>query len=147
MSTSGNAVLTISGDVSLYLDATSSAFSNSGNARISISSGSSLTIYVNGSVSVSGNGLVNNNGTSSPMTFQLYGTSTATSLAITGNGSTTGIIDMPSAHVAVSGNGDIYGSVIANTFSASGNGGFHYDENLASSGPSNGYKLRWARRV
>ena len=58
-----------------------------------------------------------------------------------------GIIDAPQANMVVSGNGNIYGAVIANAFIAKGNAGFHYDENLATNGPMTSYKLGWTRRA
>ncbi len=146
ISTSGSSNLRISGNVTLYLTGTSS-IANSGTSGITINSGSSLTVYFDGSISVSGNGFVNNNGSANPTTFQMYGTSTATSITISGNGNTSGVISAPNANIVVSGNGDIYGSVIANSFTGSGNGGFHYDENLATTGPASFYKLRWVRRT
>ena len=144
ISTSGNSVLTINGDVVIYLTSTNS-LSNTGNSNIRINSGSSLTIYTAGNVSISGNGIVNNNTSANPLSFKLYGTPTNTAINISGNGDISGVINAPQAQVTVTGNGNIFGAVSADTYTSTGNGGFHYDENLANNGPIGFYKLGWTR--
>ncbi len=146
ITTSDNATVTISGNVSLYLTGTTS-LSSTGNSGININSGSSLTVYVDGSVALSASGFANDNGSANPGSFQLHGTPSATSVAISGNGDISGIINTPQADVSISGNNDFYGSIIANSLTASGNANIHYDEALPLSGPSPIYKLLWTRRT
>lgn len=148
ISLSGNNVLTINGDVEIYLTGSgASSLSTSGNGRIVINSGSTLKIYADRNISISGNGIVNNNNTQGASTLQIYGTSTAASVSISGNGALIGVVNAPSAAVTVSGNGGVYGSVIARQFTMSGNGGIHYDEALAESGLSSGSRLKWYRKI
>ena len=122
---SGNAKLTINGDVTIYV----SDLSISANAFIDIASGGSLTIYFTNSLSIGGNGIMNNNQT--PSDLLIYGTQTAANISISGNGDLYGAIYAPEADISVTGNGDIYGSLAGNTVTISGNGDVHYDEALA----------------
>ena len=133
---SGNATGTISGDVTLHVTGN---LSISGNGKLIIPAGSSLKIYASGTVSISGNGISNNTGF--PKNLQIYGTSTCSSLSISGNGNLYGAIYAPVAAVSVTGNGDIYGSAIGRTINISGNGNLHYDEDLQSVGPCSDLKL------
>lgn len=96
-------------------------------------------------MSISGNGIMNSG---IPEKLQIYGLPTCTSISMTGNGSTTGVVYAPSAGVNISGNATVYGAVVANvvTLNGSSNAALHYDENLAN-GPSDGLQLRWLRQV
>ncbi len=137
LSLSGNSTLTILGDVTLVLTAPSgsSALSMAGNAQIIIPSGSSLTIYTEGDVNIAGKGLTNNNTQS--VSFQLWGTNQSVagqSIQVAGNGALRGIVYAPNSNVKINGNGDVMGSVVANTITLVGNAAFHYDEALANFG-------------
>lgn len=140
---SGNATGTINGNVTLYVTGN---ISISGNASMDIASGGSLTIYASGSVSITGNGISNN--TSYPGNLQIYGTSTCSSISVSGNGDLYGAIYAPRATVSVTGNGDIFGSVIGRTINISGNGDIHYDEALQNVGPVSTLKLlHWEQKL
>lgn len=148
ISLSGNANLTVASNVTIHLTSTTTAFSNSGNGRITIASGGSLTIYSDGDISISGNGVVNNNsGQLAPLMFQIKGSSTCDSVSLSGNGDITGLINTPYAAVTNTGNGEVYGGVICNTYVSAGNGKVHYDQQLGSGGPTAGAQLTWTRRV
>jgi hypothetical protein len=134
MALSGAETLTILGDVTLVLTAGSgvAAISVSGNAAISIPDGSSLTVYAEGDVKIAGKGLGNAN--NQPISCQIWGTNVAPSgqkLEITGNGALKTVIYAPRGDVTIYGNGDIMGSIVANTITLVGNAAFHYDEALA----------------
>ncbi|MGH7198556.1 MAG: DUF7305 domain-containing protein, partial [Candidatus Omnitrophota bacterium] len=109
--------------------------------------GSSLMIYNEGNASLSGNGIVNTNGSVNPLAVQYYGTTSSTAFNISGNGSFSGVVYAPQAQVTLSGNGAFYGAVVADAVTISGNGGFHYDVNLQTNGPSQGRRLLWMRRL
>jgi Tfp pilus assembly protein PilX len=140
---SGNStnVLTITGDVVLYItaDEGEDAISVGGSASIAIDPGASLIIYTKGDVDIGGNGVLNGGTTAAtanqPKNFQLWGTSTSTSplqdISIKGNGVLSGIVYAPNGTVDIVGNGDVMGSVVANDITLTGNANFHYDESLA----------------
>jgi len=124
---SGNSKAYINGDVTFYVDGKTSI---SGNGRLIINPGASLRIYASGKVTISGNGIVNN--TALPANLLIFGTSTCTSVSVSGNGDLYGAVYAPKASVSVTGNGDIYGSVVGKTVKISGNGNVHYDEALGA---------------
>lgn len=124
---SGNADGYINGNVTLYIDGN---ISISGNGKLTILSGGSLKIYVSGTASISGNGIANLNSNPKPKDFILYGTSSCTSISISGNGNLYGAIYAPKATASITGNGNIYGSIIGKTISIPGNGNVLYDEDL-----------------
>lgn len=142
VSLSGNSskILTILGDVTLILTATSgNAMSLTGNASIAIPAGSSLTLYSSADLAIGGNGVANAN--NQPKTFVVYGTATDTdgysstteqTIDIKGNGALKGVVYAPNATVNVNGNGDVMGSVVAGKVRLTGNANFHYDESLAN---------------
>ena len=126
----------------------------SGKAELNIATGASLKLYTAGNISLTGQGV--NNGTRAPrakgesedmkpieaqqpIMFQVWGTAEDTdgndktyhqSIKVSGNGAFSGVIYAPNADVDCNGNGEILGSVVANTIKMTGNGVFHYDESL-----------------
>ncbi len=142
----GSKTLTVLGDVTLVLTATTgSALSVTGNAAIIVPVGSSLTVYVEGDCLLAGNGL--GNGNIRPGTCQLWGTSTSAagqSIQVAGNGALKAVIYGPNADVKINGNGDIMGAVVGRTVTFTGNANFHYDESLANFGDNTPFGLsRW----
>lgn len=129
VSVSGNATLTICGDVTLYLTG-SESLKISGNGKVVVSEGASLTVYADGTCLLSGNGVVNQ--TSLPENFLIYSTyaDSGEGVKISGNGNVYGAIYAPDTTVKVSGNGDLYGALVGNDVTISGNGDVHYDEAL-----------------
>lgn len=128
----GSKTLTILGDVTLILTATTgSALDVTGNASIIIPAGSSLTVYVEAGLKIAGNGVANGN--HRPVTCRIYGTSTSgQSIHVAGNGALKAVVYAPHADVQVNGNGDIMGAVVGATITFTGNAAFHYDESLAA---------------
>ncbi len=136
ISLSGNATGNISGNVTLYVTGN---ISISGNATLNVLAGGSLTIYASGTVSISGNGITNN--TLLPKNLIIYGTSTCSSVSISGNGNLYGAIYAPNANASITGNGNIYGSIVNSSMTDSGNGSIHYDEALQNVGTSSSLRL------
>jgi hypothetical protein len=131
----------ISGNVRIYLT-DSTSIHLTGNNSIRITPGSSLKIYAAGSVAAAGNGIVNTNGT--PITCQLYGLPTCTSVKITGNGEWVGTAYAPQAAVELKGGGNsgyMSGAIVADTITFTGTTAFHYDEALGKYGPGSGYNM------
>jgi Tfp pilus assembly protein PilX len=146
VSLNGKQTLTILGDVTLVLTATTgSALDVTGNAAIIIPEGSSLTVYVEADFKVAGNGL--GNGNNRPGTCKIWGTSTSAagqSIQLAGNGALKAVVYAPNADVKINGNGDIMGSLVGNTISFTGNAAFHYDESLANEGGNTPFGVsRW----
>lgn len=142
----GNKTLTILGDVTLVLTAsTGSALDVTGNASIIIPDGSSLVVYVEGNAKVAGNGLANAN--RRPVSCQIWGTSTSPAgqtIQIAGNGALQSVIYAPNATTTINGNGDIMGAVVARDITFTGNAAFHYDESLANFGDNTPFGIsRW----
>lgn len=128
---SGNAVLYVPGDVRL-----------TGQAVITIPPGCSLKLYVGGTTDIGGQGIVNAAGNAT--NFYYYGLNSNTSLSLAGNGTFTGVVYAPNANFTVVGNGDLVGAVVCKTAQLTGNGSFHYDENLAKVGPKRGFTpINW----
>jgi hypothetical protein len=114
----------------------------SGNDLIEIAPGGSLEIFMSGaSASFAGNATWNENG--SALNLQYWGLPGNTSVSISGNGSFTGTIYAPSAHLTLNGGGkdnyDFVGASISQTVSMNGKVQFHYDEALERLGPDRGY--------
>lgn len=129
---SGNAKVTLSGTVKLYLTS-SSSLSVTGNAKIIIPSGAKLLVYTDGTCNIAGNGFVNQ--ANLPENTQIYSTYTgANGINFSGNSNLHAAIYAPGTNIAASGNADIFGSIIGKTVTVSGNGNIHYDEALQNLG-------------
>lgn len=131
----GNDQLTISNKVVIYLQnhLAATAVSIGGNALIQITNGTgNLTIYTNGNMSVGGNGMANGN--TNATSCLIYGTNTGSGQTITmnGNATTVAAINAPNADFSITGNGEVWGSVVARNISLNGNAAFRYDEALLS---------------
>jgi hypothetical protein len=105
-------------------------FTVQGNGYIKIMPGASLTLYVGGRAVISGCGVVNANGR--PSTFSYIGLPGNKSITYTGASAFYGTINAPQADVTLSGNAEIFGAVICNTYTSSGRARVHYDTALAA---------------
>jgi hypothetical protein len=123
MVVSGNATLVVDGMLNVTLG-----------GNITILPGASLTLYVGGAGYISGSGGINQSG--KPANFTYYGLPTSTNLTLSGSAPFVGTINAPQATLTASGTGGIYGAAIVKSYIASGGSGFHYDESLATSGPT-----------
>ena len=132
MYVNGNAALYVTGEVLMQ---------GSGNtsSQIIIGPSGSLTLYVGGASAVFTQ--VNNQGNAK--TFSYYGLPANTSVSFGGNAALIGTIYCPNADFTIGGGGnDVYdfeGSIMSKTIKMNGHYNFHFDENLARSGPSRGY--------
>ena len=133
---SGQSVVRIAGAVTMYI---SGDFQMSGQSEIIIEPTASLTLYVSGSFDMSGQGIINQ--ANKPANLLVYGTSTCTSVKLSGQADFYGGVYAPMALGHFTGQADIFGSVITDTFFASGQGSIHFDENLLNLGPVTKFKL------
>jgi hypothetical protein len=137
-----------------------------------------VEIYTAGNIDVTGKGLGNiytksstvttvdkkgNTSTSTvsteipgtPLSLQIYGTSTSTTTAqtidIKGNAMLSAVVHAPNADLTVGGGGsdsiDILGSFVCNSIKMNGHTNFHYDESLAKVGGSNPYRINLWREL
>ena len=134
MYVNGNAMLYVTGDILMQ-----------SKAQIIIASGSKLSIYAGVADPAASTSAtftqVNNQGYAK--TFNYYGLPSNNAVSFGGNASLIGTIYCPNAEFTIGGGGnDVYdfeGSVIAKTIKVNGHYRFHFDEDLARSGPSFGY--------
>ena len=125
LSLTGNSEMAVVGNCTLYVNG---GVSTTGNGTIYIAPGANLTMYVNGTISITGNGIVNASQYANDCT--VYGMPGCTTVKLAGNGNFIGTVYSPDADDTVSGNGDVIGSMSGNSITFSGNGSFHYDQQL-----------------
>jgi hypothetical protein len=92
-----------------------------------------VTFYCDDDASFTGNGYANLNNTAD--TLQIFGISGsggngAHTMKIAGIGNFVGLVNAPTYYIDIVGNGSFVGCVIGYNAKLSGNGGFHYDEDL-----------------
>jgi hypothetical protein len=96
-------------------------------------------------LSISGQGIANPTLIANNFQINYGGTGT---MSIAGKGSEYAIVDAPNAAMAVAGNGDFFGRIVARTIDYGGNGKFHFDKNSALGPQSNGgYQLISMREI
>ncbi|MDD2764526.1 MAG: hypothetical protein PHE83_11185 [Opitutaceae bacterium] len=147
VSLSDDDTLTIQGDVTLIITAAPGhrAIAITGRAGIVIPAGASLTLYVAGDVLIAGQGLANAN--AAPVSCLLWGTNQTEDgqkLQLAGKGALKVALYAPVGEVTINGNGDMMGSVVADTITLTGNAAFHYDESLGVYGVNMPYGVaKW----
>ena len=125
--------LTLNGTVRIYLtDSHSLTISGGGSLAVN----GQLELYTTGDCNVGGNGIVNDSELPSNLivysTYETAGESDGFTLS--GNAAFYGAVYAPNANLKVSGDGDIYGSLVGKTAAVTGNGDIHYDEALQDLG-------------
>lgn len=136
ISLSSKSILTISGGSQLYVG---NDFSITSQAQVV--TGPDVSIYIGGSGNFAGQGIINTSGL--PGDLSIYGLDSAASLSFSGGSNFYGTIYAPASDVFIGGTADFFGAVAADNVSISGNTGFHYDEALSTTGPSNGYDIAY----
>ena len=156
-STNSNSVVTIQGNVTLYVNGN---FSMNSNSEIKLASGAKLTIYVTGNFTLDSNTQINNNtdldNQRIPSNLMIYSNAQSASdtdykLSLNSNSGFRGVVYAPGTAVEINSNAHIYGSVRGSFVSMNSNGEFHYDEELSKttggSGNPNGYSLVYWREI
>ncbi|MBI4624289.1 MAG: hypothetical protein HY736_13875 [Verrucomicrobia bacterium] len=146
-----NETLTITAKVILKLTNALTAIDiGGGSGALNINTGAELQVYGAGDIKIAGQGLLNGGTTAAtanqPAKCQFYGTKTSGTqdIQIAGNGVLSALVYAPQGSVKINGNGDVCGSVVANSITCTGNAAFHYDESLANFGGNNPYRVsRW----
>ncbi|MDD8026713.1 MAG: hypothetical protein PHI34_09360 [Acidobacteriota bacterium] len=124
-----NSKVTISGDVTLYIDGN---FLMDANSTLEITPGSTVEIILgNGTFEQRSNTTINNL-TRDAKALAILGTSDFTSMIWNANSGFYGVVYAPYANIDYAANGDFFGSLVCNYLSLSSETGIHYDESLAA---------------
>lgn len=100
-----------------------SSISITGNARLVFTG--SVNLYVDGEVKIAGNGVGTQGNLPTNLMIFVLGT---TEVKLAGNGTFYGGIYAPLAPVKNTGNGELFGAVVCDNYTQSGNGDVHFDE-------------------
>jgi hypothetical protein len=121
----GDVVFHMTGDIQLE-----------NSCEIVVKDGSTLTIYTDGNIHCRlGSGINTENPPEKAETLQIYATGQDKQyFDIKAKSQFTGVIYAPNADVDLYAKGDVYGSVVANTFEFKAGGNYHYDEALKEVG-------------
>lgn len=98
-----------------------------------------VTVYVTEQFSAGGNTTIGSLLNPGHLILILTSSQTGTLGSVSGNTLFSGGIYAPNGGVNVSGNADVYGSIVANSVTISGDAQIHYDEALANTGPVGSY--------
>lgn len=136
-------VLTINGDVTLYVD---HDFRITGEAKLQLNPGSSLTlVHGDGKFTLAGNGAVNKDGSPGEMTII---SSTTETMKFAGTTSFYGNVYAPEANLALVGDQDLYGAFVVRRAVQNGSGMLHFDESLRiPAGVAPPFRVRSAYQV
>jgi hypothetical protein len=117
----GDVVLHIKGDINLGTD-----------TGIVVKPGSSLTLFVDGDIiSGNGSGIDYEGSPKVPTHIQIYATGTGVqTLELKAKSNWSGVVYAPNSNVEVKAKGDLYGSIVAESFDFKYGGNFYYDEAL-----------------
>jgi hypothetical protein len=141
----GNSQVQVTDKVVFYLQnhASTAAISIGGTADLNVTATGNLTIYTDGNISAGGNGMTNANANAT--SCLIYGTNTGSGQTITmnGNATTVAAINAPNADFSITGNAEIWGSVVARNVSLNGNAAFRYDEALLDYANTTGTGNPW----
>ena len=123
-------VLTIAGDVELYVDGN---FSISAMAMIVLNSGCRLTIHHgSGTMNIAGQGVINLDQAPERLTIK---SATSSAVSFAGGSAFYGTLMAPYAPLTCSGSAGVYGAAAGRTLTMSGGMHMHYDKVLDESGP------------
>lgn len=113
------------------------------NANVNVTATKTVTIYTNGNITLNSNNNINLG--NEAKNFTIYGTHASDQLFdFDSNVQVYGCIYAPFGRINMDSNTDIFGSVIGKTIQMDSNSEFHYDESLANSGGTGGYRInRW----
>lgn len=141
----GNSRVTVSDNVVFYLQnhASTTAISIGGTADLNVTATGNLTIYTDGNISAGGNGMTNENANAT--SCLIYGTNAGSgqTISMTGNATTVAAINAPNADFNITGNAEIWGSVVARNVTLDGNAAFRYDEALLDYANTTGTGNPW----
>ena len=124
-----NTKVTISGNVTLFVDGD---FTMSSNSILEITPGSNVEIVLGNGVFTQESNTQVDNLTYDPRSMAILGTQDFKTMIWQSNTAFWGVMYVPEANVNYCSNADIYGSIVCNYISMASNAGIHYDESLAN---------------
>ncbi len=122
-----NAIVTITGDITLYV---SNNFSMTSNSHLIIPNGSSLTLYVGGSFLQDSNTMINNLTQDTTKCMVLALSSLKGTMVWNSNADFYGAVYAPGADIIINSNANFFGAIMANSIYASSDIRLHYDKAL-----------------
>jgi hypothetical protein len=125
---SGGGLLRASGDRKLRVNGD---FTLDGGGLIDVPAGATLSIYVAGQIKIAGNGTAANNVSKQPSRLIFYGLGSGYTHVLSGNAQVYAIIDAPNSTIAMDGNAQLFGAVMASSLSITNNAELHNDRNPA----------------
>lgn len=135
--------ITVESGININLNVTSTTFSpTSLQIHGGVTNSGTAKLYINGptSVSISGNTAID--ASNRPENLWYFGLPTLTSITYGGNSMFVGVIYAPEANLTLNGGGNasgIQGASVSKTITMNGHYNFHYDESLATNGPTRGF--------
>ncbi len=128
---SNSKIITIDGDVSLYITG-DMTLNNSSELRIvdeDTNPDASLTLYLGGDVEVKNSGTINNI-TEDSRKLKMYGLNECQNIDLKNSCDFYGAIYAPNADVVMMNSADAFGAVVSKSFEQKNTAGFYYDANL-----------------
>ena len=124
----GGAILVLNSPPTSYFF---SEISVSANSTITVNTGGShMDVYISGKVDMTSGGIINTSTLPTSLTLSACGGGKAT-WKITGSGSNYYALYAPNRDITLTGISDLYGAVVAGSFTDTGGPSVHYDEALA----------------
>jgi len=127
LSLASNSKLTISGQVTLFIDGD---FTMNSNSILEIAPGSEVEIILGNGAFIQRSNTQINNLSRDPRCLAILGTEDFHSMTFRSNSAFYGVVYVPEANVDFFANADFFGSIVANYLHLSSNVGIHYDESL-----------------
>lgn len=122
-------IININGDVTLVV---SGPVSTGGNTTIKVAATGSLTIYATGNVDIGASFTNINANPHQPAKCQILCTPSCSTVNWSGSNDFIGVVYAPSSTVNLTASSNMYGAVVGNNITISGNSAIHYDECLQS---------------
>jgi Tfp pilus assembly protein PilX len=122
-------IININGDVTLVVNG---PVTTGGNTTINVSATGSLQIYTAGNVSIGASFTNLNANPNLPAKCQILCTPACSTVTWSGYNDFVGVVYAPSSTVNLTASSNLYGSVVGNNITISGNSAIHYDECLGA---------------
>lgn len=122
----GNKVITVDGDVTLYI---TSDLVLGNSAELQIEKDASLILYLAGNLEGKNSSAINNL-TQDPQQLTIYGLDSSQTMVFKNSSDFYGTIYAPNADVIMHNSGDVYGAVTAQSFEQKNSATFNYDASL-----------------
>jgi len=147
ISLSGNSRLTVRGNVTLTLQSAGTALSMAGSSRLILAPGATLTLYTPGSIELIGDARVNFDNSPASHRLQIFGTGNSASYRLYNSAAIYALAYAPNASLLLDGNAHWHGAAVVDQATLTGSSGFHQDEALARTGPSDSLRVTAYREL